>query len=177
MRQLRQEFINSLHERFNVIDIIDLFDYDPNFDDLKNKLMSIKKDPFTKNDRIVFLHFDTEYYVHQDKPGLLITNLISLLTELDIPAWFTLLITNQPQVKEKVIDASKGTCDIAVVFCNFQKLLINQTESIIDLPLGEELIEKNFVCLNGARRFHRRALVRLLEHNNLIEKGIVSYKP
>jgi hypothetical protein len=180
MRQLRQEFVDSLKERFNVIEIIDLFFYDSCPEVLKSKLLSLKKDTFEKNDRIVFLHFDTEFYLYPNKPGLLLTNLVSMLNELDIPAWFTLLITNQPQLREKVKQArssfSKDDCNIPVVFCNFQKLLINQTESIIDLPLNEELIEKNFVCLNGAKRFHRKALVTLLEHNDMITNGLVSYK-
>ena len=179
MRQLRQEFVNSLKERFNVIEIIDLFFYDSRMDLLKSKLELLKKDPFEKNDRIVFLHFDTEYYLHADKPGLLTTNLVSLLSELDIPSWFTLLITNQPQLKEKIKQArksfSKDDHDMPVIYCNFQKLLVDQTESVIDLPLNEDLVEKNFVCLNGAKRFHRKALVTLLDYNDMIKNGIVSY--
>jgi len=167
MRNLSKDFEDLLHKEFKVIATIGLAECDHDFQSLKQQLEKIKKPYFEPDERIVFIHAETEYYVYDDRPGLTMINLFNLLTELDIPLCFTLLITNHWQL---------NSLGIPNIFCSFQKVIVDEpSNDIVDLDLNVDAIAHHMICLNGSSRPHRTALVSVLKAKNLIERNLISY--
>lgn len=178
MRNLHHAFSCEISNSFNVLDTIDLFEYDSNLYGLINRLSFLKKDVFASSDKIVFLHFDTDFYLYQDSPGMLLTNLHLILTYLDIPFSFVLLITNHQIDKELEFLRVQLTTEPNTIPCivtNFQQLLVNDGSSIVEVATNVDNLKYPFSCLNGAPRTHRKFLMSLLAYNNLLAKGLVSY--
>jgi hypothetical protein len=175
---LDQSVIDILKKYFIFDRIFDLIDYDLNMDQLYNELKVLKKDKFEHNYRFVFLHYDTEYYITQNLPGITLINLQKILESLDIPNYFCLLLSQQdlqPMCNRVWKDfASNDSCSIA----NIHNFLHNPIHPYIkdsNLESNETLITKKYISLNGVGRFHRRILISLLKSKNLLESGIVSY--
>jgi hypothetical protein len=178
LRQLPPLFMQALSDRFNILDIIDLFKYDNCLDLLYTRLESLKKDTYNNNDRIILMHFDTDFYIHQDRPGFLLSNLHMILAKLDIPFNFILLITNHQLTEELEQLRNQYTTEpisISHIVTNFQKLLVNDGSDIIDLELNQSCVHYLFSCLNGSSRSHRRFLISMLDNNNLLSRGLISY--
>jgi hypothetical protein len=179
---LHPKFKEALQNKFTILDIINLAQFDQDFPQLLNQLKSLKDkktNGFSNNEKIIFYHFDTEYYIYNNLPGVLIINLYKILTELDIPLCFTLLISNHKGLQEKLIQAKNSFAknekfSIPFLFCNFQLLLINPSK-IKKIDLNTRLINKKFVCLNGIARYHRTALISSIKQNDLLSEGIISY--
>ena len=145
-RALSTRFEEELRNKFNIIDIIDLFAYDSNLEALKDKLHSIKKEEFSPNDRIVFMHFDTEYYLYHNEPGLPDKTTPDFVFSVFHQLIFHQLIFKDPDI------------------------------SITEIDLNVDLISHKFSALNGNQRYHRTALCCLLKADHLFNYGIVSYQ-
>jgi len=77
-----------LQNYFDFDVIFNLLDYDYRMLDLYNEIKLLKKISYNSNYRFIFLHYDTEYYITNDEPGLTLRNLQRLLVSLDIPNYF-----------------------------------------------------------------------------------------
>lgn len=166
-----------LKKYFQFDKIFDLLPYSNDFESLKQDLINLKKDSYDINYRFIFLHYDTDYYVYPDAPGLVLFNLQKILVELGIPNFFCLIITNHNNLSFELEYLRKhfttDQCAISFILHQLQKCHV--TTDFKDVDINFELINKNYSCFNRSRRFHRRALVSLLQHNNLLDQGIVSY--
>lgn len=178
-RQLDQDFVNLINKKFMVLDTIDLFFYDHNFDQLLARLNQNKKSYYRPNEKIVILHFDTEYYLYKECPGISVTNLHIILDYLDIPFSAILLITNHYGLESKLTAARKEFTteekNMPTVFCNFQFCLINPS-AVKPISINTESIEHSLICLNGQNRSHRSAVVAMFKHKDLLKSNLVSYK-
>ena len=168
-----------IRERYNVLDIINLLEYDHDPNLLYNHLASLYKNHYDPTDRIVFLHLDTDFYINNgDYPGFTIANLQRILSDLNIPNYFVLLITNHQHIGvelEKVQTLFSGDLiPIPYVICQLQQCWINPSH-VTQTALNEKLVIKKFACLNGANRIHRTKFIQLLKLKNLMNDGIVSY--
>jgi hypothetical protein len=165
-------------EKYFVFDkIFDLYRYDSNFNSLKQELLAMKKEFFEPNYRFIFLHYDTDYYTYPNVPGMMLTNLQKMLVDLDIPNYFCLIITNHNNLKSELdylnTTFTTDAYPISSIFCQLQKCHVADTLSQIDI--NPELLEYNYSCFNNTPRCHRRTLISLLAHDDLLEKGLVSY--
>lgn len=168
---------DDILQKYFVYDkILDLLNYD-SIESLKSELSLLKKDSYPINYRFIFLHYDTDYYVYQTTPGILLTNLQIILQELDIPNYFCLIITNYNNIeKELEVLRSTFTTDsypIGSILCQLQQLHV--VKNLTELELNVKSIEKSYSCFNRNRRSHRHVLVSLLNYHNLLEKGLISY--
>jgi hypothetical protein len=126
------------------------------------------------------LHLDTDFYINgaPGLPGFTVSNLQRILSELDIPNYFVLLITNHQNIgNELEIARVLYSCDdipIPYVVCQLQQCWINPI-CVVKTELNQKLITNKFSCLNGAARLHRKKFIQLLKSNNLLEHGLVSY--
>jgi hypothetical protein len=179
-RELHTEFTDAIKKRFNVLDIIDLYDYDHDLDKLYVKLQQLKKEQYDANERIVFVHFDTDFYLNQTLPGFLILNLHMILSSLDIPFDFTLLITNHYGINNQLstarsMFASHELKNIPCIETNFQQSIVDDGDNIVDIDINETTINKHYSCLNGQDRAHRKFLITALDHKKLLPMGLISY--
>ena len=87
---------NAILKKYFVFDrVFDLLDYDQDMDRLRTDLLLLRKHHHESNYRFVFLHYDTDYYITQDFPGITLINLQKILESIDIPNYFCLILSQQ----------------------------------------------------------------------------------
>ena len=155
--------------------MFDLFDYDKNLLSLYQELKNLKKNSYESNYRFIFLHYDTDYYITNQQPGLLLRNLQRILVDLEIPNYFCLILTEQ-NIQEQLDQIAKeetvNDCSIASIQHNLQDIL-HKNVGNIDINISS--IKKNYICLNRIRRAHRALLFSILKHKNLLINGLISF--
>lgn len=161
-----------LNEYFVIDKIFDLCNYDSQMELLYLELQKLKKSSYEKNYRFVFLLYETQYYISPNVPGLTLLNLHHILTKLDIPTYFCLIVSCY-DLKNELKIISAGSTDI--VIDSVQSFMFMEVPKDFDIKLNFDKIYKKYLCLNRASRFHRHFLVALLNLRNLLDKGLVSY--
>lgn len=168
--------LTILKKYFEFDQVFNLLDYDSRLEDLYTELEKLKKDPFPQDYRFIFTHYDTDYYITNTEPGLLLRNLQRILVELDIPNYFCIIITAQDiesQLEMLQREETHDTVPIASFKCAVQPLLHGLKNS--NLELAVDAVAHNYICLNRVTRSHRRLLFSLLKDKNILDKGLVSY--
>jgi len=174
---LKKNVIKILKSHYKFDAIFDLLKYDLDFNLLKQQLLSLRKESYESNYRFIFLHYDTEYYITQNSPGLTLLNLQRLLSKLDIPNYFCLILTNQEIGQSlKTLAETESTDDVPI--SHIVSVLHPPTYNMsgtAEVALSPDKINSKYISLNGVPRTHRRLLVSILKNKNLLDKGIVSY--
>jgi len=166
--------IAQLGKYFNVIAVIPVTQYDWQPFELHKLLSTFKKDYYNPNDRIIFIFDDTEYYLNNQ--GFTIRNIQKILYNLDIPNYFCIILTQQTYLKHEVVQVNQETgydtinIDVIETWLDFH-LKIDEVPKI---DLNFSLIEKSFIFLSRITRKHRVLLFSLLEHENLLDQGMLS---
>jgi len=176
MTILSKEAEEILKKYFIYDELIDLLDYDLDMYKLQDKLNQLKKDSYPPNYRFIFLLYDTEYYLDHRLPGFTVLNLQRLLSSLDIPNYFCLILSQQ-DITDKLKYAQETQSNDTVPIANITNMLNWPIYHPLDddKTLSNDLISKKFITLNRITRFHRRVLVSLLLKRNLADDGMVSY--
>lgn len=169
----------DLLKKYFVYDkIFDLLNYDENLDDLYNELKNLKKDAFDPNYRFIFLHYDTDYYLYPEIPGLTLTNLQKILVELNIPNYFCLIITNHFNIDKELRylqkTFTKDDYPIGNIVSQLQQCHVISFDKLEPVDLAND-IKFKYSCLNRCKRSHRHSLISLLNYKNLLVQGMVSY--
>jgi hypothetical protein len=174
---LWEECNTILNEHFVYDKIFDLFDYDTNLEKLYAELAKLKKERYDINYRFIFLHYDTDYYIYLNTPGILLTNLQTVLTKLDIPNYFCLIVTNHTNLEQELIYLQKNLTNdhsaIGVIVSQLQNCHV--TKPLKDIDTNSEAIKNNYCCFNYSCRGHRTALISLLYYKDFLKYGTVSY--
>jgi hypothetical protein len=167
----------TLKKYFVFDQVFSLLAYDQNMSKLKEDLLPLVRDSYESNYRFIFLHYDMDYHISNDSPGLTLRNLQKILHSLDISNYFCLVLSQkdlQPHLDQLRIEETNDDCAIACIPHRLQDLLFtlncDATESNVDL------IDAKFLCLNRVRRSHRTLLFALLQERKLLDKGLVSYR-
>jgi len=168
--------VDILKKYFTFDRIFNLLEYDHNMDTLYQELSKLTKTEFAPNYRFIFLHYDTEYYISNDMPGLTIINLQRILNQLNISNYFCLILTNQ-NIKEQLRQVKNSESTDIVSIDSITVYLHRPLYNTVDVELGinTNLITSKYNSLNRVCRFHRRVLVALLKYKNLLVHGVVSY--
>lgn len=156
--------------------VFNLLAYDQDMAKLKEDLLPLVKDCYKSNYRFIFLHYDTDYHISKDSPGLILRNLQKILHSLYISNYFCLVLSQkdlQPHLDQLRIEETNDDCAIACITHRLQDLLFaldcNANEVNVDS------IDAKFLCLNRVKRSHRTLLFALLQEHNLLDRGLVSY--
>lgn len=181
MNHIDDQTIKILKKYFVFDQIFDLNQYDRNnMSQLHSDLSKLKKETYTPEYRFIFLHYETEYYLDKRYPGLTLWNLQSVLSNLDISNYFCLILSQQDiSDKLKFLQKQETTDQTAIASIKYQnyywtnEYLLPKVDHSV--KIHSETISKKYLCLNRNLRFHRRVLFSLLNHNNLLDDGIVSY--
>ena len=170
------EYLRPTLDKYFVYDqIFNLLDYDTRLDDLYNDLKSLTKSSYESNYRFIFLHYDTDYYITNNQPGLLLRNLQRIIWALGIGNYFCLILSQQNlqnELEQLRIEETTEQIPIACITHPLQDL--NHFPKLTD-NINIDAIHKHYINLTRARRFHRIVLHTLLESNNLLDKGLVSF--
>lgn len=165
----------TLKKHFRYDKIFDLLRYDTDLMRLHAELKALKRDVYEPNYRFIFLHYDTDYYITNDQPGLLLRNLQRIIWSLDISNYFCLILSQQnlqPELNRLRVEETSDHVSISCITHSLQDLIYLPQE-IADINIDS--IHKHYICLNRIRRFHRICMFGLLRFHALLDKGIVSY--
>jgi len=156
--------------------VFNLLAYDQDMTKLKEDLLPLVRDCYESNYRFIFLHYDTDYHISKDTPGLILRNLQKILHSLDISNYFCLILSQkdlQSHLDQLRIEETNDDCAIACITHRLQDLLFTLNCDASDLNVDS--INAKFLCLNRVKRSHRTLLFALLQEHNLLDQGLVSY--
>lgn len=168
--------VSHIKKYFNVIDVVPIIKYDLRLEELYTLLASLKQDVFQPNDRIIFIFDDTDYYF-KNKHGFTLHNIQEILTKLDIPNYFCIILTHQSYLKNETTVLTKeltyDCCDISV-FDIWLDIYLD-IDNIPAVDFNFDNIKKSFTFLSRVTRKHRVMLFSLLRQKNLLDRGVLSF--
>lgn len=173
---LSNKYTDKLKNQFDILDIIEFTEFDTNFDILRQRLINIKKQEYQINERIVFLHFDTDFYHKRLKYGLNLYNLLEVIRNLDIPVFTIILVTNHFGIKKEIDEILEDQNNSITVIETFITKSHYSSSTVADFDISVDKIKFSALSMLGAPRSHRFALYNYFEENNLLEKIQVSIK-
>jgi organic radical activating enzyme len=101
-----QSIVNNLKEQYHIVDIVDLNNWDQNYEHsqkwLEAQCQQLHKTVFLPNERIVFLH-SKDFYVNGDSVGIILKNLQVILNEVDISNAFIILVSSNADIDSEII--------------------------------------------------------------------------
>lgn len=175
-----EEIVKSANPSINVCQFYDLINYDSNMELLYSNIKNYLDNKFNgntcfaNNDRIVFFHYDHDFFLNKNLPGLTLYNLQLILRELDVPNYFCRIITNLPNYEHYTKLAQQqltsDPCHIKSITSSL--FHINQ---IKDIELNVNQIQRPFVVGSRLSRFHRTFFVSKIFHKQLENVGFVNY--
>lgn len=171
----RNVILPILKKYFEFDCIFNLLDYGVSLKNLREDLLPLCKKVYANNYRFVFLHYDTDYHIAKDQPGLIMRNLQRIVADLDISNYFCMVVSQKDLQPHLDLLREQETTDDCSIFCLQHPLQEGMHFDMIDVELNEHKIEHKFMCLNKVKRHHRTILYALLKDKNLINKGAVSY--
>jgi len=161
-----------------ILKTINLIDYDHDFYKLYNELLSIKKNKYSIDEKIIILHNDTEYFYYDSPIGFSIHNLLTCIQQADIPMHVFVILTNHCYYKKSIIDCIKNKNDIpTIIFTYVNNVSFTHVKEFVN---NKNNIEKNIKYFalglwGGTVRPHRTALIKWLKYKNLDKKIQISY--
>jgi hypothetical protein len=171
------EYLKVFQNAFNILDMFSLYSYYSDQQALRDKLTSLYKPSYNVRDRIIVLHFDTDYYI-QNQLGLNLINFLNLWRELDIPFHVMLFYTNHMGISQEIsaiCENSHPADRPCVVETALSSLGYDESVYTNEPDLQEDQIQYHALCLLGrAQRTHRFALYNQL--HLLDEKIVMSIK-
>jgi len=170
------DWMSALEKKYNILDVFILHKFDYQFEQLHQRLQTIKKAQFSSQDRIVVVHFDTDYYIHNTF-GINLINLFTVWESVDIPLHTMLIYTNHPGLRQEIdtLCQNHHVEDRPTIIETFINQLSFQPNTYLTEPeLCVNEIEYHGLALMGAPRSHRYALYNHIQH--LAEKLVMVIK-
>jgi hypothetical protein len=165
-----------LASHFNIIDIIDLNHYTRSPNLLLARLQKNVKKIYHSTDRFIFLLEDHDFYLDGKGPGFILYNLQLSLAYLNIPNYFCLLLTGQPNYNDYTEYVCKQlTCDTIPIRSINTMLFESFVSPAKKRNINEELIKKSFCVLSRVERSHRTYFMSKLFEEHLENQGIIGY--
>lgn len=168
--------IDLIKEKYRIVEIIDLINYDTNLKDMDSVLSKYANVEFENDQRLIILHHETDYYQSLNSVGNTIYNFLSLCSEYLIPLEKIIFLTNHYGLREEISHWSKQICND--VLTN-----VIETAQWFDFPDDAQVLETTysyhtdylFCCLNNKKRKNRLLTLCMLKEQGLIGQGMLSY--
>lgn len=171
---IKQEVLDIVNDRYTVLDIIDLQQYDYQIEKVDQLLSKYTNHTFSVHERILIFHHDLDYYTSVSSSGFTLYNLCVLLNRHQIPHEFLIMFTNHYGIEKEVAHLSEQVCNsvpFKVVYTSQWYDYSDQLSSNNSVPVIENL----FCCLNGISRGHRILTLCYLKEHDLLSQGTISY--
>jgi len=165
----------AIYAKYSIVLHLEFKMFDYNFDILEQHLLSIKKDQFFHNDRIIIEHQDCDYYLKDFPYGVGLYNLFTAFKKIDIPLFTMLLFTNHFGIEQEVKKLAPDPNDRPTVIESF----ITKThyaEKYQPVELSSDQIQRPGLCMMGNHRVHRHVMYRFLEQEQLLSCVATSIK-
>ena len=129
---MTQLIINDLKKQYNIVDIVDLNQWDDNYQLGQAWLMKTCQDlyrvEYTPHERIVFLH-SKDYYSSEKDVGYILRNLQVILNEVDISNAFVIIVSSNPDIDNEIVhinNISQDPVPVTVIKCpnEFSKTML-----------------------------------------------------
>ncbi len=157
-----------------IVGFYDLLQYDHRMDDLYRDLSKFQGHVFRHNQRLAFLHIDTEYIV--DRVRFTLYNLQKILRDLSISNYFCMSIGHQSTIDDMIFIRDLLTDDpYPISQISFEGHLRVNLPPKTKVRLREDLIEKQYIFLSNHPRRHRNFMMSWLSYHGLTDKGLINY--
>jgi len=175
--ELYPQLHSILKQYFHYDRMFILHRYGVGLDNLLNDLKPLCKHSYDNNYRFVFLHFDTDYHITNDQPGLVMRNLQRILKELDISNYFCMVVSQKDLQKDLDLLRVQETTDCCSIYNLLYPIedLYHYHDDEFDIESNPTNVRHKYICLNRVKRKHRTILYALFKAKNLLNKGLVSY--
>lgn len=175
---LKKEIVNIICKKYNVLEFIDLIQYDIDPENLADVLEKYYFFSFSPGEKIIILHHDTDYYSSITAVGNTIYNFFRLCANFDIDLSNIIIVTNHYGIEHEIASTARS-------ICNSNGIKVIYTSQWYDFPsyqdINQSTIDYNtdvvslYTCLNNQQRMHRLLTLCMLKEYDLLDKGIVSY--
>ena len=171
------QIYQELHNRYEILDWLDILkdSLDINPRSLYYRLLPYRDAHFDHNQRLIIYHRDTDYYYSQNSPGFFIQNLYVIMQFLNIPSEYVIMLCAYPDMSEESNKLAQK-CNIPpikTIYCPYQ--WCPGPEMVEDIDINLCKIFSPFICLNSVPRVHRSYTLCVLKHNDIFEKGLISW--
>jgi hypothetical protein len=176
MIRVNQEILDLIKQKYQIVNIIDLFDYDLDIESMADVLALYFNAEFTHSERLVVLHHDVDFYPSGNAVGNTIYNFLRLCSNYMISLDHIIVLTNHYGIESEIKSAASQICNddsINVIYTS-QWYDFPSAPQNNDLPDNID-ITNLYCCLNGLKRQHRVMTLCMLKEYNLLNNGIVSY--
>ena len=169
---LNKNFISTLREYINIVDIIKLDKFQHNFDLLKDRLIETRKEVYSPKDFYVIKHSNGQYYLPHCKYSLTTFNLVQTFQEIDISLGRVIIVTNDPGYLDEfklLIPDRLHQYDLPIVFDDCMSAFYNHhldNPKWNNIAINNDKIEKHCLTMMGFGRVHRNALYNHIKNNN-----------
>ena len=167
---------DRLDQKYTILGTFDLCAYDANMSALYAELSQFLSRTFTPDEKIVFCHFETDFYLNNT--GFTVYNLQVILNLLDISQSACIMLTLSYGVENEVHTAGRVICNDHYpmqVVANSYVTLVSTPDPALGVQNNFDQIEFPFLCLNGRERTHRIMVLCLMESLGILDKGIVTW--
>jgi hypothetical protein len=169
----------ELHKKYKILSTISFptLDHDPK--KMFHMLAAARKDVFQSNEKILVLHYDTDYYVRG--VGFTLQNFLRCLKFLDISPSAVLFFTNhhgiQKEIKNFYLEqyVNFDTHNDRMMIFENNYVNIQSTPHPLQTSIDIDKIHLAFSCLLGRKRTHRVVLLSQLQKLNIVDKGMCSW--
>jgi hypothetical protein len=156
-----------IYKKYDILSHWRMNEFDHDFCEFEQRLLSVKKNFYAPNQRIIIEHLDTDYYFQDFDYGIGLYNLFRAFRTVDIPLFTMLLFTNNFGIKQEVNQLVTEQADQPTVIETF----ITNTHYDCDyqpVDLAVDQIQKAGLCMMGQPRVHRHAMFNFLKQENLL---------
>jgi hypothetical protein len=178
MPNINKALAKKLAEKYNVLDIIRLFNYTNDWALFVERVNKTRKPVFEHQDRYIIDHSDTDYYMPHCPYGLTMFNLVRSCLHEDICMGTFIIVTNHNGLAEefeKLLPAhSRRPVIIDRCLTAFKNTTHGSNQPIFSH--AETDIIKHGVSMMGSARIHRNMLFRQMIRKNLLDSYAISYK-
>ena len=172
---MNKNFINTLREYINIVDILNVIEFDQNFNLLKDRLIQTKKEVYAPKDFYVIKHYDPQYYLPHCKYGLTTFNLVQTFQEIDISLGRVIIVTNNPGYLDEfklLIPDRLHQYDLPIVFDDCISAFVNNhldNSKWNNIAINNDKIEKHALTMMGHGRVHRNVLYNHIKKHNYFD--------
>lgn len=179
--KLWDSFQSALEQKYSVLTYIDLYVMDHQIEKVQKILEGVYKNRYTPDEKIVILHYDTDFYLY-NSIGVTLHNLITIINHLQISPSVFIILTNHYGLNNELKQYyHKNYCSVDINNDWFNIIENNYTylqapeNNFLDCKVDSNQITYHYSCLNGASRTHRKVLLSAILEANMIDKGITSW--
>lgn len=156
----------------DVIGVVDLNTGALDLQKLYNDLVSLRRDHYEPNQKIVVQHTETDYYYRGNPVGFAIHNFLTILYQVDISLSQIVFVTTHNCLEDSIrpfVTHEKDVPTIQVTLVS--RMTYKNIKSILkDSAVPRKNLKYIGLCLMGTMREHRLKLYQYLKYNLLLDQ-------